>query len=477
MLRLYVRKMFVVPAILGLAGCSENLADPSSLRPIPRVDLSVTQIGSDLRAERVRQSGQLLDSLFLETDVDAPGFAGLYYSDTDPDRLILRLVGGEQRGAALASVRLKFRNVRGINGGVTVLPASYSFRQLSNWRYALETGGVAAIVTSDVDEVANRVYLGVRDVASRNAVLARARALGIPEAALFIPIEQPSRLISAPTLDSTFRPLRAGTVTPVSGAAPCSAGPIVKIGGAPYMITASHCTNGSGQIGGLNNALFWQGFSPRPEVAIGSEYVDPAFSPYTGPCLAQFNETCRHSDAALVRLVNSDGSIPNVTVGLIARTRYYRTGDTPFTVGGTPAIDTGSTEVVGTWQTVQEDTTQIVLVGSPLHKMGRTTGATYGNVKQACTKFLPPGQGLDFSTGVGRTKVLHCQYKVATTADVGDSGGPVFILWSDNVGGIRGAGLVGIAIASGQDFDGRMMLVVSPMSGIRKDLSSSMVTF
>jgi hypothetical protein len=93
-------------------------------------------------------------------------------------------------------------------------------------------------------------------------------------------------------------------------------------------------------------------------------------------------------------------------------------------------------------------------MGDPLHKIGRTTGWTYGPVVRSC-----------IDVNLDDTDItLTCQTVVAAGVGVGDSGSPVFTRKGNN-----GALLQGIVWGAGE-FDDRASFILSPIAAIEREL-------
>lgn len=173
-------------------------------------------------------------------------------------------------------------------------------------------------------------------------------------------------------------------------------------------------------------------------------------------------QTCRYADAALLELRKADGTVPSASVGQLARTAYY-SYMTPSTL-----------DVIGTRTITEDDGDGHLLAGTGAHKIGRTTGDTWGETSSTCVTFQAPGQPTDYSTGIPRTPTYLCHWIVFHGASQGgDSGAPVYNIWSDNMGGIAAIELAGI-LHSGVADPGspNPYFVFSPMSGVRGDLGS-----
>src|SRR5258706_8596569 len=122
-----------------------------------------------------------------------PGLAGFFY-DTSGNVVVAVKGGG---GATVTRARLKplfplelaRSRRRHPTADIVVLGAQYTFLELRNWRDRLEARGVLSspgVAWLDLDEVANRVAVGLEAAGDPGAVRALARAAGGPAEALDI---------------------------------------------------------------------------------------------------------------------------------------------------------------------------------------------------------------------------------------------------------------------------------------------------
>lgn len=138
----------------------------------------------------------LLDQRFLRLSAVIPGFAGFYLSEQIPQHIIVRLTDLGQRSASEAHLEESLRELKYDDSRTLAdlprefLAADYDFRSLDRWRTAfapsVRLGGVTSL---DVDELANRLRIGVLDQATSDHVVALLPTLNIPRAAVRIVIE------------------------------------------------------------------------------------------------------------------------------------------------------------------------------------------------------------------------------------------------------------------------------------------------
>ncbi len=328
----------------------------------------------------------------------ASSSAGMFFEEDGT--LVVRVVDRADDRAALAHLARVMATTRDLvpGGGrrpvrVRVMPASYTFRQLAEWRdlafeHALTR--IRAVRTLDLDERANRVELGIEaaDFASVSAKVAQQLlSLGVdPNALHFRKLEG-----SGPRFDmAPPNSLTGGTSDPIAAgiqidfnSSGCSLGFVAQWNGVLGFVTASHC---SGSIYSLDHAAYYVG-----GIYVGSESVDP--SGY--PCGVR---TCRGSDANFTTAPSG----ASLAVGRIYRTVWVNSGSTNVDQSQ-PYFD------------IVESGSNLVQ-GQRVDKVGRTTGWTSGTVTSTCKDATPTWN-----------TVTRCAYEANYMRGSGDSGGPVFV--------------------------------------------------
>lgn len=355
-----------------------------------------------------------LDDAFGQLAAEVPGGFGGFFA-SDDGRVTVYLVDVSRREAAIAALIAAVRDpgVRGdLARGVTIRQGRFDYRQLMDWR--ARVGSLphkVGITLTDIDEVQNRLTIGVEREDDRNRIVSEARRLGIPMNALSIEVTGPPRLET--TLWKYNRPPRGGVqVVRPDGPGPCTLGLNVEhyIYGHTF-VTSSHCTT---VFGGLESTVMYQpvidgGASNR----IGVEVVDPPFTAGIPGCPS--NYICRYSDAALIKYDENVDFGPGMppyfdgwlwdTQGVVART-----------------MGTGSITIDASNPNISLDAVEACL-SEPchynlrtVHKIGRTTGWTSALISSTCVTVY-----LD-------NRALLCQFMAPYDSDAGDSGAPVFTL-------------------------------------------------
>ncbi len=320
---------------------------------------------------------------------EIPGFGGLFYDEQGRPNVYLL----DTRGATAAALKKMGPEVRLRQG-------DYEFASLLAWRSELRRLlALPGVVYLDVDETRNRVTLGL-DATSRSKSLDRDRLerellfTRVPREAVLLEDTEPVKPLI--TLRSKFRPAEGGIQVlfpidpPIYGV--CTLGFNAFRGSVFGFVMNSHCTGVRGEVDGIS---YFQ--SVPSDGMIGTEIADPgAFT--DPPCPP--GKKCRISDSAFVRYANSRLGI----LGGIAR---------PASAGA----EEGTLNL-------KSPTARFLIagrVGSPfagdtVHKVGRTTGWTFGTVVSTCA---------DINVS-GADDTQLCQTRVQAGAGGGDSGSPVF---------------------------------------------------
>jgi hypothetical protein len=370
-----------VLALLATAACESS-------------DVPVGPEPADAAASRAPQSFRTPDDEFARASrAEAPGFAGFYLREDGTP--VIRLVDGARRGEVqrylaqeLAAAR-RGRHADAPQQPVFV-PAAYDFAQLKDWAEAL-TPLISTrddVFLVDVDEVENRVMLGVADATATGAVRAEAARLGIPAAAVHVQTQpRPQMRASLRDRQTTLK----GGIQIAFSQYYCTLGfPATRNStGASIFVTNSHCT-------GTQNAS--DGIAIHQNVVasgnqIGNEIADRGLY----ACVSGV-ASCRQADAAYI----SNNGTRAVGRGLIARTNWATGANAGTTI-------VGDFRIVGRY-------TGSLPVGTSLDKTGRTSGSTYGNVTNSCVT-------------IGS---LRCQDISKVWSEGGDSGSPVYVWLSNN---------------------------------------------
>jgi len=287
-------------------------------------------------------------------------------------------------------------------------------------------------VFADHDEAANVLVFGVEHPGAANGVRNVMARLGIPADAYRIEVAQPIHFVA--TLRDRHRPTIGGIQIHFSNFL-CTLGFNVDHAGGRSFITNSHCTD---QQGSNDGTVYYQPVSSVDPVAIATEAHDPSYT-RGGGCPR--GRVCRSSDAS--RALYDGGTAS--TRGALARTS---------------GANSGSLEVVGTFNVASQNNTSTSFSGT-INKVGRTTGWTSGTVSNTCATVNVSGTNI----------TLLCQTLVSSNQQIvggGDSGSPVF-----TTGSSSDVTLVGILWGGSSSGD---LFVFSPLKNIQDELGAMTAT-
>jgi hypothetical protein len=285
-----------------------------------------------------------------------------------------------------------------------------------------------------VDEQAGVLVFGVENANAARGVQNALLRRGVPATAVRIEVTEPIHYMST-TLRTAHRPTVGGIQIHFTQYV-CTLGFNVSHAGGRSFITNSHCTANQGTTG---STLYYQPSSSAEPAHIAVEAHDPAYTRLSG---CSVGKQCRYSDAA--RALYTEGT--SSSQGGIAKT----TGE-----------NNGSLSVSGAFTITAQNNTATSYSGT-VHKVGRTTGWSSGNVTNTCATVNVSGSNIQ----------LLCQTIVQRSGTVivqgGDSGSPVFQRTSgDNVT------LVGILWGGGSNGE---LFVFSPLKNIIDELGPMTAT-
>ncbi len=351
-----------------------------------------------------------LDEQLARIAEQIPGLGGIFLDENG--RIVVSLVEGEITTQSVREIGLRLARALAWDdprlraGDFRILPARYSFLQLKEWHDRLfpQVFEVEGVTLTDIDEVRNRLRIGVESEESVEHVLGALAAAGVPREAVIVEKVEP--ILPMETLRDKVRPLVGGVQINFPGYL-CTYGFTAVRSNVLGFVTASHCTNVQG---GVESTPYWQPLEAL-DTFIGTEIADPL---YTWRLGCPRGRICRYSDSAFARLASG----VEANLGLLARTDGL-----------------GSLNIAETFRITAEATRR--LTGELLNKVGRTTGWSQGPITQTCV-----------NTSVTGTRiVLLCQDFVRASVAAGDSGSPVFkitngsdatlygLLWGGNSSG------------------------------------------
>ena len=303
---------------------------------------------------------------------------------------------------------------------IVLLEGQYDVAELSAWRkHANDLLAVPGVLFTDMDEMINRIAIGVEESMSQDQVRHDLLAKDIPLEAVVIEVDEPIELAQSQDLQDDVEPNMGGLQISTFNGKNCTLGFIAHRGSTKGLVTNSHCTTIQG---GSEATQFSQPFFLLP---IGVEIDDPHyFTNVQYPWSAcPTGHYCRYSDSALVEIQ----APATHSLGDIARPISWNQGDLDIN-DSNPVLSIVAEQ---SWPTA----------GQYLDKIGRSTGWTYGRLDRSC-----------FDRSLGNITMI-CQYQVSRTygshtmASHGDSGSPVFF-WRGN--DVDLAGIVWSVVGSGK---------------------------
>lgn len=392
----------------GLLSCLLTVALAAScLFAVPAHAAGLLQPEADL-------DGLTLDQRFSELAAQIPGFAGYYY-DAD-GVLTVQLKDPSQLS--------EFRTEEPFQ----IVQADYDFFELQAAAEALEQSALdlAGVVYTDIDEARNRFVIAVDSAEAAEKVEGLLETTAVQRDAVRVELTEPIHF--AKTLRDKFTKPRGGIQIQFSNFY-CTLGFNVRRNGVRGFITNSHCTDNQG---GSEDTRYYQPTNATGWIA--TEKADPTY--FTGGACPS-SRRCRYSDSAFAKYRAS------VTDNLsrVARTTSSGQYSGSLTINSSPA----QFKIVGE--------NAAASVGQRMHKVGRTTGWTRGDVTFTCATV----------NVAGSNKTLLCQNGVDAGVGGGDSGSPVFTRSGNDIR-LRG-------ILWGGSSDGRLF-VYSPINLIEQELGA-----
>ena len=486
--RLWIEAKHVLPPPPPFRGALLALVAAGFALPVAACvddDLAEAPMSLTAASEAPLADDELGESpILLALGREIPGFGGIYYEPGEgggaEDRLVLAVTeagAGDlpmARKAVLAAVA-RFAPPTADAPEMLHRVVEHTFLEMAEHRARLRPRLFAMdeVVSLGVDEKFNRIKVGVTDLAFASAVEGVAAELGVPGAMLEIVRGSPVERLAATVDDLPGSPSPAPADWPrkltdripdrrlaggyEAGARvspdPCTTGFTTvssvwteRDGRTKGFVSASHCTQRPLQPDVAGDGDWkqphsdWFGWDrDSKEGLVGQELWDPA------PEWCEHGE-CRHADAALMEV---DEDSAGIAFGKIARTMEAQRSCT----GG--LLDECELRID------QYNPTFTILferpwpgMGRSIHKVGRTTGWTYGTIAETCV------DDRDMH-GIW----IYCSHKLKLFASGGDSGAPVF-MFDDFDRDSTEVHLVGIVW--GRDPDDATVLI-SNIDQIRKE--------
>jgi hypothetical protein len=395
-----------------------------------------------------------------------PGFGGYFIEDGRPTVYLTDVSRRAEAEAALAGFLDSFGWTA---ADLRVREAKYDYIQLDAWYRASWPAALAVTgsVYSDLDERSNRLRFGGVDAGAVAAIANAVTSKSVPLDAIRVEVTAP--VVQVASLRDRIRPAHGGLqlnffvldASPVSYL--CTLGFNAVSGGVNSFVTNSHCTNNQG--GSETPTTYYQssrrsgsltgGYDPplpgtEEENIIGVEVDDPH---YWISLDCPVGRQCRYSDAA--RAEYAPGQ--EFALGRIARTTLLNSGQ----IHGDDDASVLQIDGSNPHYTLTAEQSNPVL-GQTLHKVGRTTGWTSGQVTGTCVN-------VNIS---GSTITQLCQSLVGAFVAGGDSGSPTFGMHTDGT-----SFLAGILWGSSTNLTtGAVQFIFSPLSAVKRELGEMTTT-
>lgn len=364
-----------------------------------------------------------------------PTFAGVYFKNG-----VLHVALTDVRrnpGAVRRAITSVFHDRRLGSSPMSIDPATYSFGQLANWgRLFPRVSAVVGVVSTDIDEVNNKLSIGVTSDAAGRAAIALLTSLKVPGAAISVhPDEiQTALLTSGTSLGGVVRNTLGGVHMDTNSPANfCTLGLNVSFNGQASFMTDGHCTNSWGFSN--DGTSFWQASRTVSAELAGSEGTESrTFGPATDSrCTGTY--LCKWSDATFVPY--STDFVAQQSMGYFARTTSRTLLDSNL------VIDVSNPTIPITNKTL------FPFAGDIVDKVGARTGWTYGQVTGTCVTIYA-------SNANGQVMQFVCMHTASGGAKGGDSGAGVFVYDQTN-GNASWAG----QLISGANFNGQVFTTFS----------------
>ena len=327
----------------------------------------------------------LYDDMMLDIARRVPGFGGFFVNEEERVAYVWLTAGDEM---LLPRVERELRRYYGesldLANGLRMLDADHDFAALKGLQLLTieHILGWEGVVLSDVDEMNNRVMVGVSTPEAQQRVLTFARQVGGSDT---LEVEFMDPVEPVYQLTDSIRPVGGGLQIGPSG---CTLGFVAARAGLLGFVTAAHC---SAQMWAYDGGVATQnGYGG----AIGSEVADPpGFTGTVNGYTCPGGYVCRSSDASFYSLAGDASPGGNRP---IAWPQQLNT----LTFEGYGYVRYQNNPPVGT--TVQ--------------KVGISSGRTKGVVANSCY-----AQGMS-----GGNRIIACSHYAPMTAIPGDSGSPVY---------------------------------------------------
>lgn len=378
----------------ALAACERQAASTSPIDEASRSKSSASTPQAD-------NAFGGIEVLFDSISREAPSFAGLFLED---GAIVVQSSDEAQANLVASVARRLLPSVMQKNRSTSVRAVKYTFVQLANFRSRVFSSLPSGIVSIDLDERSNRIAIGISEGSSNIGVTRQLEQIGLPSDAFTVEQAPSVELRQIVTLTDRVRPILGGVEMAWKNGSPCTVG-INGQWATAYSIfwTASHCSKKPYGLDVGTTFYFQASFPQFVQDRIGWEWEDP--TPGTGSACPS-STACRWSDVLAVRY-----SADTLSAGpYIARP----SGAPAYGAPGGSKIIVGNFFVAGSFP--------YSILGEELHKIGRTSNWTKGNITGTCQAKATG----DFMPGTPTPIWILCNDISDIYSDHGDSGAPIF---------------------------------------------------
>lgn len=380
--------------VIGVAACERS--EPTGL-PANAANPSSALAGAVYAEERP----------FWNLAHTVPGSAG-FFLDTASGNVIVSLTDMRQPQAAPRALRTRLAGelakarARHPSADIVSRQVTYTFLQLKQWRDALngEVFAIPGVVWLDLDEVRNRVVIGLEAGTDAAPLRRLAGEFAVPDGALYFEIDAPA--VPEARLTDQIRPIAGATriqSLQAGSTVTCTMGFPALWNGTKAFVTASHCSRSTFAVDGT------QQYQPTVPLThadsltmapIGFEVAD-----YSEACPPKLGSACAWADAAIYQF---GGAVAQWAAAHIARPTY----------GCFPGPCNPVNLQIGGYLSIASTDSSLV-VGDLVNMIGSATGWNQSYLQKSCVNVkLGPG-------------VAECQDYGNYGNGAGDSGAPVLL--------------------------------------------------
>lgn len=289
------------------------------------------------------------------------------------------------------------------SAAIQVDAGTYSFAQLAEWGKQLPKAfTVPGVVSIDIDEVHNRLAIGITSDDPRAAAQELLVAAGVPREVITFNVRPPNQLTSS--LGGVVRNIVGGVHIDWSNAGQfCTLGLNVSYSSMASFMTNGHCSTNWGSS--ADGTPYYQALHSSSSDSVGAEGTEASrFSnSYDSRC-PTISSSCKYSDVDFVAYRSA--MVTSQSMGYFGRATTRTRFDSNLVINSTtPLIPITSK-------------TLFPFAGDTVDKVGARTGWTYGPVTSTCTTELVSNGVIGY--------YFVCTHTANMGIGPGDSGSGVF---------------------------------------------------